>query len=168
MCGMLDYYQDAFRRLKPAANSRLWSELTYGRSPLQPFLLLSVLDLIAEGKIQRNFVLPSDELGQTFQEYQKLLPERDILSSFVPSFIQLGRHSFWELRARPGLACSSASAITSLKRLRYYYFGARFSSDLYPLLQMHVSREKLHSTVMETYFAPQLRENIRMIKINQF
>jgi hypothetical protein len=38
------------------------------KSPYKPFLLLSILDLIGYGSITKNFIEPSFELTETFEE----------------------------------------------------------------------------------------------------
>ncbi len=42
-----------------------YSEITYHRAPQKPFLLLSLMDLIAQDRITQNLIEPSYELVDT-------------------------------------------------------------------------------------------------------
>ena len=46
-----------------------WTAATQHRAPHKPFLLLAILDLIAQGVITRDFMAPSFELAETFAGY---------------------------------------------------------------------------------------------------
>lgn len=74
MCGMLDNYLHDFSKLRTDANHTSWTKSTNFRSPYKPFLLLSIMDMVANGSITKNFIEPSFELTETFQGYIALLP----------------------------------------------------------------------------------------------
>ena len=75
MCGKIDCYIKAFAELRTDRNRKRWSTATTFRAPHKPFLLLSILDLIAEGQITKNFIEPSFELAETFAGYwQRVMP----------------------------------------------------------------------------------------------
>jgi len=40
-----------------------YPEITYHRAPHKPFLILSIMDLIAQGRITQDLIEPSCELG---------------------------------------------------------------------------------------------------------
>lgn len=161
MCGMLDNFLNAFAKLRTDGSKKHWTGLSYYRSPYNPLLLLTVLDFIEAGIIVRNFIEPSFELAETFQNYCALLlpPERKASMSYP--FYHLESAAFWHLRPHPGQRHQKGLAIRSVKRLRQLYLGAQFSSDLYPLLQMPGSREKLRMVLIEKYFTPEIRQTIR-------
>jgi putative restriction endonuclease len=46
-----DQYLKGFSRLRTDKNRKRWSALTTYQAPHKPFLLLSILDLIAQGSI---------------------------------------------------------------------------------------------------------------------
>jgi putative restriction endonuclease len=46
-----------------------YPELTCHRAPHKPFLLLSVMDLIAQGRITQTLIEPSYKLVDTFNTY---------------------------------------------------------------------------------------------------
>jgi putative restriction endonuclease len=59
-------YLKSFSRLRTDKNRKRWSALTTHKAPHKPFLLLSIMDLIAQGAITENFIEPSFELVETF------------------------------------------------------------------------------------------------------
>jgi putative restriction endonuclease len=52
----LDQYLKSFSRLRTDKNRKRWSALTTHKAPHKPFLLLSIMDLIAQGAITENFI----------------------------------------------------------------------------------------------------------------
>jgi putative restriction endonuclease len=160
MCGKLDFYLKAFARLRTDSNKNSWTSLTYNRSPYKPFLLLSILDFIESGKITGNFIEPSFDLAQAFQDYCALLPPTGRQASMAYPFYHLESSGFWLLKPRQGEEHKPGGAIQSVKRLREVYFGAQFSADLFPLLQMPMSRDKLRTVLSNTYFVPELQQAV--------
>jgi len=160
MCGRLEYFLNAFAKLRTDGSRKNWTSLTYNRSPYKPLLLLTVLDFIESGVIVRNFIEPSFELAQTFQSYCDVLLPSERKASMSYPFYHLESAAFWELKTQPGQRHQRGLAVSSVKRLRQLYLGAKFSDDLYPLLQMPVSRDKLRKVLIEKYFSPEIRQAI--------
>lgn len=125
------------------------------------FLLLSVLDLIGTGLINRNFIEPNLELTETFNRYLALLPDFDRWVSIANPFYRLESDGFWSLKVRPGISIPPGKTTNSLKQLRDCCYGASFNDDLFPLLKMKTSREKLRAVLVETYFSPDLQRSVR-------
>ena len=161
MCGRLDYYLNAFATLRTDSSRKNWTNVTFYRSPYKPFLLLAILDFIESGVIVRNFIEPSFELAQTFQSYCTLLLPTERKASMSYPFYHLESAPFWELKPQPGQQHQRSLSVSSVKRLRQLYLGAQFSDDLYPLLQMPSSREKLRTVLIEKYFENAIRQTIR-------
>lgn len=163
MCGMLDHYRHLFRRLRVDTSPHGWNAATTFRAPYKPFLLLSIMDMIANGSITRNFIEPSAELSETWRAYLALTPQANGRAPMAASFFRMGNEGFWHLKPRAGLKQIQGEPITSMKRLKEYYYGAQVNDDLFPLLQMQPSREKLGTAVIENYFGndlgPRLREH---------
>ena len=65
----LDKYLKSFSRLRTYKDRKKWSALTTHQAPHKPFLLLTIMDLIAQGSITQNFIEPSVELFDTFNTY---------------------------------------------------------------------------------------------------
>ena len=66
---MLETYLQMFAELRTDKGQDRYPEITYHRAPRKPFLLLSVMDLIAQGWITQNLIEPSYELIDTFNTY---------------------------------------------------------------------------------------------------
>ncbi|TKB25146.1 HNH endonuclease [Desulfopila sp. IMCC35006] len=160
MCGTLDQYLSSFARIRVDRSRGSWTALTNRASPYKPFLLLSILDHIASGQITKNFIEPSFELTETFQEYIALLPHNDRKASMSYPFYHLESSDFWEMIPRFGEEHRKGRSISSMKRLRELYLGARFNKDLFMLLQMEHAREKLRAVLVQTYFSPAIQPTI--------
>jgi len=63
---MLETYLQMFGNLRTDRGRDRYPEITYHRAPHKPFLLLSIIDLIAQGRIAENLIEPSYELVDTF------------------------------------------------------------------------------------------------------
>jgi hypothetical protein len=55
---MLEKYIQMFGTLRTDRGGDRYPEITYHRAPHKPFLLLSVMDFIAQGRITHNFIEP--------------------------------------------------------------------------------------------------------------
>jgi hypothetical protein len=66
---MLEKYLHRFANLRTDRGRSRYPYLTLNRAPHKPILLLSVMDLIAQGSIAENFIEPSFELVDTFNFY---------------------------------------------------------------------------------------------------
>ena len=161
MCGMVDHYLRVFAALETDLHPERWPAATNFRSPGKPLLLMAVLNLISDGRLHRNFVEPTPELLQRFLGYQRLLPSEIGSVEMAEPFIGLEIEEFWHLCPRSGKDPADAGAIKTVAQMREYYFGAKFSDDLFPLLQMQTSREKLRTTLLESYFSVELQKGLR-------
>jgi len=56
---MLEKYFQMFATLRTDRGRQRYPQITYHRAPHKPFLLLSVMDLIAQGRITANLIEPS-------------------------------------------------------------------------------------------------------------
>jgi len=66
---MFEKYLQMFANLRTDRGRDRYPEITYHRAPHKPFLLLSVMDLIAQGRITQNLIEPSFDLVGTFNTY---------------------------------------------------------------------------------------------------
>lgn len=66
---MLDRYPRMFGNLRTDKNRKRWSALTCFQAPHKPFLLLSVMDLIAQGRISAE-AAPKGAACQTKRKVQ--------------------------------------------------------------------------------------------------
>lgn len=157
MCGNLDFYVASFANLRVDKNRRSWSRLTLHSSPYKPFLLLSILDHIASGRITSNYIEPSFELVQTFLGYMGLMPDLNRQSSMAYPFYHLESAKFWRLIERPDRKHLPGRTIKTITQLRRFYLGARFDDELFHLLQISTNREILRETLILGYFTPEFQ-----------
>ncbi len=148
MCGRLDTYILSFSHLKAKKDKSRWASVSNYRSPEQPLVLLAVLDHIARGEILRNFIQPTVKLQETYHEYfAKLYPELEP-PSIAPPFAELAQSTFWELLPKPHAKNVKLQTYATVEEFNADFFGAKFSDDLYMLLQMQHSRDKLRKALV--------------------
>jgi putative restriction endonuclease len=161
MCGKIDCYLQSFSKLRTDKSSKRWSADTCSRAPHKPLLLLSILDLIASGSITKNFIEPSFELAETFNSYWSKVMPIGISASMSYPFYHLETADFWHLKAQSDIPHQRGRTVSSVKRLKELYFGACFDDDLFPLLIMESSREKLRDTLITNYFAERVQPALK-------
>ena len=117
---MLEKYINSFIRLRTDKNRKRWSALTAHQAPHKPFLLLSIMDLIAQGAITGKFIKPSLELLETFNIYfANIMPagSRRIMSY---PFYHMRTEPFWHLMPNKGYKDQPGLTISSMVKLRLY------------------------------------------------
>ena len=156
----VDKYLNQFASLNTERNRNNWTIDTYNRAPHKPFLLLSVMDLIAQGQIRGNLVELSFELDDTWNGYwQAAMPPGKTSSVAYPFFI-MKSEAFWHLIEKPGLNLPDNFRSPSVAWLRQNFLGARLDEELFALLLEKKSREILRSAVIQMYFVPDLQPRI--------
>ncbi|KAB8144902.1 HNH endonuclease [Chloroflexia bacterium SDU3-3] len=156
---MIDSYTRAFAKLRSDAVPSRWGAATMGRAPHKPLLLLSILDLIAQGQIQTNVIVPNADLLDVFDLYWVKVMGREREGNLAMPFFHLRSEGFWHLIALPGqdALLSSARQIRSLRDLRAAVLGASLDRNLFQLLTQPHSRDDLRRVLIERYFAPETR-----------
>ncbi|MFQ5435384.1 MAG: HNH endonuclease [Anaerolineae bacterium] len=159
---MNEHYINAFRKLKTDKSKSRWDERTTYRAPHKPILLLSVIDLFAQGSITANLIELTPELGELFTFYWATIfpPQTGKRGNIALPYFFLKSDGFWHLVPRPGketilAATRKIQAVTHLQELT---LGARLDEDLYALLQTEDGRSRLRHTLITTYFTPDLQE----------
>lgn len=154
MCGMIHHFIDLFSAIPCAADENPSSE-NNGSPPLPQLLLIVILDAIGKKAIVRNFISPTPELEAQFHRYAQIAGLQAAEDDFAAAFYSLQASGFWYLVDRPdkneGIQGPRGSA-----HLRKRYLGAKFSDDLYPLLVMEPSRNRLRHILVEGYFSSHL------------
>jgi putative restriction endonuclease len=157
MRGRIDCFLKEFANLRTDRNRQRWDARTTFRAPHKPFLLLSVLDLIAQGAITGSFIEPSFDLAATFNDYWSRVMPPGTSGNMAYPFFHMDSEPFWALVPIPGVIPPQGRVVSSMKRIRELYLGARLDQELFPLLLMEPLRERLRATLVETYFAPEVR-----------
>lgn len=155
-------YARRFATLRTDKSRSRWPTTVSNRAPHKPLLLLCVLDLFEQGETESNLIELTPDLGEMFTPYwTKVLPF-DRRGNLALPFFHLRSDGFWHLLPKQGKeeALNSASQIRSLSRLEETVLGARLDEALYRLLCIPESRNFLRSVLVETYFAPDLRESL--------
>lgn len=97
----------------------------------KPVFIIAVIDLIGEGKIQRNEIYFDDVLKEKYAEvHSLLLPQVPITPCYRP-FFHLTSDDFWHIRWRQEVEPNSLTE----KRLRDNAFYASFDNALWDVLQ---------------------------------
>jgi putative restriction endonuclease len=159
---MLATYLERFSRLRSDKSRSRWPAATLHRAPNKPLLLLSVMDLIAEGTITSNLIEVTPDLGELFTLYWSRVMPADQRSNLALPFFHLTRDGFWHLLPHPGKEAILAAThqIRYVNHLRELTLGARLDEELYQLLVAEQSRHQLRVVLIETYFAPELRPSL--------
>ena len=115
-----------FARLRTDSSSARWPAETRHRAPYKPFLLLAVMDLIAQGLIQTNCIEFKADLIDVFDLYWRAIMGHEKASNPVLPFFHMHAEGFWHLVAVPGKeeALRSIPQIRSIGPLRRLVLGA--------------------------------------------
>ena len=146
-----------FSKLNTDRGRHRWSADTCHRAPHKPFLLLSIMDLIAQGQITRNFIEPSYELVDTWNTYYSSIMPPGSKTSMAYPFSRLKTDGFWQRLPKPGYDPETEYNIKSMNRLREVYYGAKMDNELFQYLCDPETREQLRLVLIQTYFAPEIQ-----------
>jgi putative restriction endonuclease len=155
MCGKIDCSIEAFSKLRTDKNKNRWSPATTFRAPHKPFLLLSILDHISEGLITREFIEPTFELAETFNGYWQRVMELGSSGNMAYPFFHMESEPFWKLVPKPGVKQPVGKTISSMKRIKELYLGAKRDPELFKLCLMEPLRKRLQTALITTYFSPE-------------
>lgn len=157
---MLEEYLQKFSRLRTDKGQDRYTADTNRSAPHKPFLLLSVMDLVAQGQITEGFIEPSFELVDAWNGYwDEIMPMR-YRSSMAYPFPRLQTDGFWHRIAKPGYDAKTDYSISSIAKLRETYAGARLDNALFAHFADPISRERLRAVLVQTYFAPEIRPRV--------
>ena len=156
----LDQYLKSFSRLRTDKNRKRWSALTTYQAPHKPFLLLSIMDLIAQGSITQNFIEPSFELLDTFNTYWNSIMPIGSKTSMAYPFYHMRTEPFWQLMPNEGYKDQAGLTISSMVKLREVYSGARMNDELFQMMCNPETREQLRAVLIKSYFAPDIQSKV--------
>jgi putative restriction endonuclease len=115
--------------------------------------LLAIIELIEQGHIRENKILPSPSLVEVFMKYWLKVSERK--PNLALPFFHLKSEGFWHLHANAGYetALKVATQIKTVSRLREIVASASFDDELFLLLTNTHDREVIRQILIDTYFA---------------
>jgi putative restriction endonuclease len=152
-------YLHQLTHLRLNTNRNQWSAATAFRAPHKPFLLLSILDLAAQGQIDSPFIEPSFDLIERFARYWDLVQPPSGKCNMAYPFYHMQSEGFWRLLPKPGQEQGLGERITSsMTRLQSVVLGAEIDPELFELISGHKSREELRAALLNTYFTPDIRQ----------
>ena len=125
----------------------------HGNAPHQPVLLLSIIEMIEQGQITENKIIPSPGLVETFIKYWTKITNRK--PKLELPFFHMKSRSFWHHHPNPGYE-TALSVITQIKnftRLREIIAYGNFDEALYLLLTNAETRDIIQQTIIETYLS---------------
>jgi len=146
-----------FANLRTDRGRDRYPEITYHRAPHKPFLLLSVMDLIADGRITQNLIEPSYELVDTFNTYWAAIMPPGSKTSMAYPFPRLKTEGFWHLVPNPGFEAKIDIDFSSMRRLQQVCAGAKMDEGLFEYQCNPEARERLRAVLINTYFVPEVR-----------
>ena len=124
----------------------------HGVAPNKPVLLLAIVELIEQGHIRENKILPSPDLFEIFMKYWSIVTDRK--PNLALPFFHLKRDGFWHLHANAGYetALKVTTQLKTVSRLREIVGSASFEDELFLLLTNPHDREVIRQTLIDTYF----------------
>ena len=155
-------YETRFARLRSDTSPARWSELTRHRAPHKPLMLLTVMDLIAQGVVQTNFIEFNSDLLDVFDLYWTKIMGEDKPSNPVLPFFHLQSDGFWHLISTPGKEqiLAAVTQIRTISQLHDLVLGAKLDDALFSEMQDSQPRNRLRAVLIQSYFAPELRPEI--------
>ncbi len=157
----LSYYCNKFAKLQV--------DRSRGIAPNKPILLLSIIELISQGKIWHNQIILSAELIATFLNlWSHLEPVRK--PDIGLPFFHLKGDKFWYHQPKPGFESAIASGvkIRSVGLLRETVQYAYFDEELFDLLRDEDSRSVLIDVLINTWFRDKTQEIERLLQVDAF
>lgn len=135
----------------------------HGNAPHQPVLLLSIIELIEQGRVCENKIIPSPELVETFVKYWSVITDRK--PNLALPFFHLKNSNFWHHHPNAGYenALKVVTQIKTVSRLREIMAYGYFDNDLFMLLTQPDSREYIRQKLIDTYLAHKKQEIINLI-----
>jgi putative restriction endonuclease len=151
-------YCDLFSKIKVNKSKQS------GEAPYKPILLLSVIELISESRIQDNKIYISDELIDTFDKYWKRLNPDSFKGGLALPFFHLKNDGFWKLKFSDSYDGGRPQTIPKIRADVDY---AILDQDLYKLLQEHESRRQLIDSLIEAWFSSGQKRLDDILEINE-
>lgn len=158
----LVYYCDCLSKIKVYKNHKKGGEALN-----QPILLLSVIDLIAEGSIKDNIIIISDDIIDTFKKYWSVLGSEPFEGSdFALPFFHLKNATgkFWRLKFNDNYEGGRPQTIPTLRRDVNY---AILDEELFDFLQDANARQELIDALVSAWFSSKEKAIEDILQVNQ-
>jgi putative restriction endonuclease len=142
--------------------SSRYTEDVLHKAPYKPLLLLSVLQLIDEGKVTSREISPVlRPLAEAFLHYGAIVPQGRKHQMALP-FYHMGSEDFWELIDHQGEVRQAKGAqLRSMGLLREEVAHARLTEDAWVVLSDSDGRAALREHLIVTHFSETAGERLR-------
>ncbi len=159
---ILGYYAKKFQRLRV--------DRAHGLAPHKPILLLAVIELIAQGKIQENRIDLSARLNRTFLKYWSYLGSADHNPDISQPFYYLKSGKFWHLVANRGQewVITEKLKLKTLGEVRRVVNYAYLDEDLFDFLREPKFCDSLLDSLALRWFPAHLDAIREIAKTDQF
>lgn len=157
----LNYYQKKFASLGVSRSK--------GIAPNKPILLLSIIEMIAQGQIRQNQIPLSGELVATFLKlWSNLEPVRQ--PDIGLPFFHLTSDGFWHYRLKPGFESLIAvkAQIRTPNAIRQTVEYAYLDEELFEILQNSHTRGYLTQVLINTWLVDKTQQIEQLLQINAF
>ena len=136
-------YVNKFRNLRV--------DRAHGVAPNKPVLLLALIELIEQGQIRENKILPSPSVFEIFMKYWSIVTDRR--PNLALPFFHLKSEGFWHHHANAGYetALSVTTQIKTVSRLREIIEYASLDNELFTFFTIPHDREVLRQTLIHTH-----------------
>jgi putative restriction endonuclease len=157
---MFEDYIHKFSSLRTDRGRNRYPTYTLHRAPHKPFLLLSIMDLIAQGTIISNLIEPVFDLVETFNGYWNSVMPLGSKTSMAYPFYHMRTEPFWQLMPNEGYKDQAGLTVSSIVKLKQIYTGAEIDDELFQLMCNPETREQLRAVLIKTYFAPEIQSQL--------
>lgn len=150
----ISYYLEKLGKLRKDRSAKKYPVVTRYSAPHKPLLLLSVIDLFAEGSISSNLITLSPELCALFDSYWLRVMSPDWYGDISLPFYHLIGDNFWHLQPRPGseMILQAGKRLNSIRQLHDHTLGATLDEALFHYLQNAQTRDMLRTSLIENHF----------------
>ncbi|MDT9182936.1 HNH endonuclease [Limnospira sp. PMC 289.06] len=146
------------------ANLKVSNTRQKGQAPYKPILLLSVIDLIAEGLITENQITVSDELVSTFNQYWQILGNPSYSGGLHYPFFHLKRDNFWHIQFHEEFDGFQPKSIGKLKQAVNY---VKLDNELFDFLQNEKTRQELTNILIATWLSNNHEDIESLVNLNE-
>jgi putative restriction endonuclease len=137
-----------------------WTEITMGKAPHKPLLLLCVSDLYRENSSRENRIEPTLYIEESFDAYWRKLFEIDNNSTFAFPFFHLQHDGFWSLVDANGSNVADPAIARSASALRNAVAFAKIAPELHDLLCRPEWNCHLRSVIITSNFDPDVHARL--------
>ncbi len=165
MTKVLNNYIKKFETLNVSSDRSLG-----GDAPNQPILLLSIIELISQGKIQQNQITLSAELIATFLNlWSHLAPPNRKPDIGLPFYHLKTKHKFWHLQPKRGSeAIVAKTKINKVRELKENVLFGYFDPELFALLIDLESRTTLINALIKRWFSDKTQQIEQLLQVDAF